>query len=227
MKTSTRKPNGAIANRMDEATRPFSTNLFVTRMAAVAGAVADTILATMTAQAELTRAYVNNGGDIAIHLCAGQVFTTAMMGHDGTTLGQIEIKDTDDIRGIATSGRHGRSHSLGIADSVTVLAKSAAAADAATTLIANAVDLPNHPSISRRPASDLDDTSDLGSRLVVTDCRVFSDQDKQAALAAGLKTAQYFQDQDLIVGAALFLQGASCATQSPQISCLQRTPHYA
>ena len=49
------------------------------------------------------------------------------------------------MRGIATSGWRGRSFSLGIADAVTVLAATAAEADAAATMIANAVDLPGHP----------------------------------------------------------------------------------
>ncbi|WP_204349766.1 hypothetical protein, partial [Klebsiella pneumoniae] len=71
----------------------------------------------------------------------------------------------DGIGGIATSGAQGRSFSLGIADSVTVLARDAASADAAATLIANAVDL-DHPAIRRRPARNLDPDSDLGDRLV-------------------------------------------------------------
>ena len=37
-------------------------------MAAVAGSVADEIMAAMLAAATLDKAYVNNGGDIAIHL---------------------------------------------------------------------------------------------------------------------------------------------------------------
>ena len=40
-------------------------------MAAVAGAVAEAVLAAMTAAAPLTRAYVNDGGDIALHLTPG------------------------------------------------------------------------------------------------------------------------------------------------------------
>ena len=68
------------------------------------------------------------------------------------------------MRGVATSGWRGRSFSLGIADAVTVLAATAAAADAAATIIANAVDLPGHPAIARRPASELEDDSDLGDR---------------------------------------------------------------
>ena len=82
--------------------------------------------------------------------------------------GRVAIEAADQVRGIATSGRHGRSLSFGIANSVTVLAKSAAMADTAATLIANAVDLPGHPAVERRPASSLRDDSDLGERLVVT-----------------------------------------------------------
>jgi ApbE superfamily uncharacterized protein (UPF0280 family) len=220
-------PKGQIAKRMDAAARPFAQDRFVTCMAAVAGGVADTILTAMTAHAELSRAYVNNGGDIAIHLGAGQHFTTAMTGHDGSALGRVTIKDTDSVRGIATSGRHGRSHSLGIADSVTVLAKSAAAADVAATLIANAVDLPNHPNVTRMPACDIDETSDLGDRLVVTNCERLAQDDQNSALAAGLKTAENFRTKHLICGAALFLQGANVATRTSQLFRLQRTPEHA
>ena len=78
--------------------------------------------------------------------------------------------DADDpARGIATSGRHGRSFSLGIADAVTVLARTASQADAAATIIANAVDLPGHPAIVRCPANELQPDSDLGARLVTRD----------------------------------------------------------
>ena len=54
------------------------------------------------------------------------------------------------MRGVATSGWRGRSFSLGIADAVTVLARTGAAADAAATIIANAVDLPGHPAVDAR-----------------------------------------------------------------------------
>ena len=60
------------------------------------------------------------------------------------------IRAEDAVRGVATSGWRGRSFSLGIADAVTVLARTAAAADAAATIIANAVDLPGHPAVTRR-----------------------------------------------------------------------------
>jgi uncharacterized protein len=75
---------------------------------------------------------------------------------------QCEIDFDIPVRGIATSGWRGRSFSRGIADSVTVLAKTAAMADAAATVIANAVNVV-HPGIVRRPACDIRDDSDWGT----------------------------------------------------------------
>ncbi|MBC7476617.1 MAG: UPF0280 family protein, partial [Pseudorhodobacter sp.] len=124
--------NGPIARKMAAAVAPFRPQ-FITPMAAVAGAVAETILAEMTGPG-IQRAYVNNGGDIALHLGPGETLTAAL----GTSADRVTLRDTHPARGIATSGWGGRSHSLGIADSVTVLAKTAAMADAAATMIANA-----------------------------------------------------------------------------------------
>ena len=92
----------------------------------------------------------------------------------------MTVHADDPVRGIATSGRHGRSFSLGIADAVTVLAKTAAQADAAATVIANAVDLPGHPAILRRPACELQPDSDLGDRLVTRDVGALSEQEIEA-----------------------------------------------
>ncbi|WP_206188427.1 UPF0280 family protein [Parasedimentitalea denitrificans] len=199
-------PNGTIARRMDQAIRPHC-QTFVTPMAAVAGAVADTVLEAMRVATPIQRAYVNNGGDIALHLGPGQTFVTAMNDHQGQDLGRIDISHASGVGGIATSGRHGRSLSLGIADSVTVLAKTAAQADAAATLIANAVDLPGHLAIYRQPASDLQDDSDLGEQLVVTGCDTLSDGDIHAALDAGERRALEMQRENHIITAALYLQG--------------------
>ena len=140
-------------------------------MAAVAGAVAEAVLAAMTAAAPLTRAYVNDGGDIALHLTPGTSLAIGVVRSLEKAVPEGEVTITYDmpVRGIATSGRHGRSFSLGIADAVTVLARDAPAADAAATLIANAVNI-DDPAIIRRPARDLDPDSDLGD-LPVTDRR--------------------------------------------------------
>ena len=199
-------PQGPVAHRMHRAVRPHA-GAFITCMAAVAGAVADEILSAMIAAAPLDRAYVNNGGDIALHLAAGTSFTSAMAGLDGRDLGRILVSAEAGIGGIATSGAGGRSFSLGIADSVTVLARTAAEADAAATMIANAVDLPRHPGIRRECACELQPDSDLGPRLVVTGVPPLAPQDVARALDAGAARAQELLARGLIAGAALFLQG--------------------
>ena len=217
-------PQCAVGIRMHKACEAYVGECFVTRMAAVAGSVADEVLAAMTQAADLNRAYVNNGGDIALHLARGASFRTAMQGHDGRPLGLIEIPHCSRIRGIATSGRHGRSHSLGIADSVTVLASNAATADVGATLIANAVDLPGHPGIARRPASSLQEDSDLGDRLVVTRCATLTVEECRKALARGLSRANEYETYGRIVAASLHLQGETMATEA---AALPKEPAHA
>ena len=197
-------PEGHIAKRMHWATQPHS-DTFITRMAAVAGSVADTILDAMVTAIPLNRAYVNNGGDIAIHLTPGTKFVMSMSGINGRDLGRIMISYDQRIGGVATSGRHGRSLTMGIADSVTVLAACAAQADAAATLIANTVDLPHHPQILRCAANLIDPDSDLGQRPVVTGYKTLSDHNIAKALNRGIRCARAMQTHDDIAGAALFL----------------------
>src|SRR5438046_10408059 len=160
-------------------------------MAAVAGAVAEEILSTLTATADLCRAYVNDGGDVAIYIGEGEEFTVGMVERPDhpCLFGTVRLHASDPVRGIATSGWRGRSFSLGIADAVTVLAESAAAADAAATVIANAVDLPGHPSIRRVPACELAPDSGLRARLVPPDVRVRSDGAIELATTFVVRTA--------------------------------------
>src|SRR3954468_14525772 len=162
---------GVVARRMHAAVAPFAADGFITPMAAVAGSVAQEILGAMLAASPLDRAYVNNGGDIALHLTGREQFTVGLMDRPDAqgVMRTMTVEVDDPVRGIATSGRHGRSFSLGIADAVTVLARTAARADAAATVIANAVDLPGHPAVIRAPANELQPDSDLGSRLVTRD----------------------------------------------------------
>ncbi len=201
---------GPVARRMEAAVRPYARDHFVTPMAAVAGAVADEILEAMVVATPLDRAYVNDGGDIALHLTPTRQFDLAVEQENGHGRhGRVRIIAADPIRGVATSGRGGRSLSLGIADAVTVLARDAAAADAAATLIANAVDLPDNPAVERVPALDADPDSDLGSRMVVVDCAPISAAEIDMALARGLAAAEAMRRARLIVSAALFLQGES------------------
>ncbi|HUS53332.1 MAG TPA: UPF0280 family protein [Thermohalobaculum sp.] len=194
---------GAIAARMQRAARMFLPT-FSTPMAAVAGAVADEILAAMIRETKVDKAYVNNGGDVAFHLGPGQKIDAAIA---AATAGRITIDASDLYRGIATSGWRGRSHSLGIADSVTVVARDAAIADVAATLIANAVDLPGHPSITRVPASELFADSDLGDRLVTTRVGDLTTAEVNHALDRGATFALDLLNRGLIGGVAVELNG--------------------
>ncbi len=211
---------GSTARRMAAACAPHR-GAFVTPMAAVAGAVADEVLAAALAGRNLSRAYVNNGGDIALHLAPGERFRTGMvaLGETPEAAGIAEIGSGDGIAGLATSGWRGRSLSLGIADSVTVLARNAAAADVAATLIANAVNV-DSPAIARTPACDLDPDSDLGDRPVTVEVGALRATEIAAALAAGRAAAQSMADRGLIAAAALCLCGdaAIVAGTSPAVS---------
>lgn len=211
-------PKGAVARRMVGATEAFAqafattisaTPLFVTPMAAVAGSVADHVLAAMLCSGHgLRRAHVNNGGDIALWTGADPLVLAVCEDPLRRAPGaRASIGAESGIGGVATSGWRGRSHSLGIADAVTVLARDAAGADAAATLIANAVDLPGHPAVLRTPARDIAPDSDLGARAVTTGVGTLSASEVTQALDAGARVAQDFRDRGLIRAACLALAG--------------------
>ncbi len=195
-------PKGVVGQRMVRAAAGFSE--YVTPMAAVAGAVADEVLAAIK-KCDVSKAYVNNGGDIALHLQRGS-FDVGVAGLDATALGKITIRAGDGIGGIATSGRGGRSLSLGIADSVTVLAACGADADVAATLIANAVDV-EAVQVVRERAYDLDPDSDLGDRLVVTFCGDLTLNQIDTAISKGEAKAMDLVRSGRIKTAFLVLQG--------------------
>jgi ApbE superfamily uncharacterized protein (UPF0280 family) len=204
---------GPVARRMVEACWPHRAQ-FITPMAAVAGAVADEIIGSMTEDARIARAYVNNGGDIALHLVPGQRYRVGLY----ADLGRIERRQASGLdgdfevtagmraRGVATSGWRGRSFSLGIADSVTVLAATAAQADASATMIANSVNV-DDPAVLRQPASALKDDTDLGERLVTLDVAALSEDKIAEALQAGVAHARRLQSAGIVQGAVLWLQG--------------------
>ena len=197
---------GMVAMRMGRACAPHG-GVFVTPMAAVAGAVADEVLAAMVHGRGIARAYVNNGGDIALHLGPGQSFKTGLitLGDEPAMAAYTRIGAETAVRGIATSGWRGRSLSLGIADSVTVLAPSAAAADVAATLIANEVDADDE-SIQRLPAHEIDADSDLGERLATVAVGRLSPVTIERALKHGCDAARAMVDRGLIEGAHLTLK---------------------
>ncbi|RUU78969.1 UPF0280 family protein [Mesorhizobium sp. M7A.F.Ca.MR.362.00.0.0] len=220
---------GSTARRMETAVMPLA-ECFITPMAAVAGSVADEMLAALLAGRKLERAYVNNGGDCALHIGKGQSMGLAVAGTGNGMADRITIRAEDGVRGVATSGWRGRSFSLGIADAVTVLARTGAEADAAATLIANAVDLPGNPAIKRIPAHELSPDSDLGARLVTHGVGTLGLGEVARALDNGLAVAEDFRRRGLIAASALFLGGeirisGSVALAAPNKSSREEVAH--
>ena len=213
---SDRAFEGAVAKRMQAACWPHRAQ-FITPMAAVAGSVADEMIEFFSCEPDIQRAAINNGGDIALHLQANASYRIGLVTdiaqfstQPDVVADSLVICAADPVRGIATSGWRGRSLSLGIADSVTVLAASAAHADAAATMIANAVNV-EHAAIRRAPAHTVKDDTDLGSLLVTQAVGVLPPVLVQQALERGKLQAQRLLMQGHIQGALLVLQTQACA----------------
>jgi len=221
---------GVVAQRMQTATQHAAwaaPDGFVTPMAAVAGSVAQELIGLL-AQNGVHKAYVNNGGDIALHLQEGHSWRIGVVSDlhkalasdvatDMVSDGHFVIDHSMPVRGIATSGWQGRSFSLGIADSVTVLAATAAQADVAATLIANAVNI-DHPAIQRQAANSLRDDSDLGERLVTVDVPRLSSAQVDQALQLGLDCAHAMQARGQVLAVYLCCQGRTAVTKT--LECL-------
>ena len=222
---------GAIARHMWAACAALvgAADGFITPMAAVAGAVAQSLIGAYQ-RPGIQRAWANNGGDIALHLAPGtqvQVGLVAdLASFDDEALGQsaagllradaaFAVLASSPVRGVATSGWRGRSLSRGFADSVTVLARSAAQADAAATVIANAVDLPSLAAgtaagIKRQPANTVRDDSDLGEIAVTVAVPHLPAAVLQQALQRGLACAQRLQAARQVHAVVLTCQGQLC-----------------
>jgi uncharacterized protein len=212
---------GPVARRMADAVWPHR-HVFITPMAAVAGAVADTVLDAMLRGRVLERAYVNNGGDIALHLTPGTKFETGIVAdQDAPAIDAVATIMADQpIRGIATSGWRGRSFSLGIADAATILAKDAATADAAATMVGNAVTV-DHRAVTRAAANSIDDDTDLGGLLAVTAVGALPAEAIEAALDSGACEAERLIAAQLIHGAFLALQGRVRTIGVPAVAMRQ------
>ena len=204
-------PGGTTALRMWRAARQFASE-FITPMAAVAGSVADEILSVMNTVDGLNRAYVNNGGDVALLLRTEEAIQVELIPDAARSALRTDVPVVADlgrrhgIGGVATSGWLGRSHSFGIADAVTVFADNAATADAAATLIANAVNV-DSPAIARAPACELDPDSDLGERQITVNVAPLSARERVHALNAGAVCAERYLTSGLIKAAYIHLQG--------------------
>ncbi len=209
---ATLAPCGAVARRMVAACRAHAGDgRFITAMAAVAGSVAEELIAAF-ADERIARASINNGGDIALHLRPGTTYEVGLCADpergrfaSSDRSCRFTVDAASSVRGIATSGWRGRSFSLGIADSVTVLATTASAADAAATIVANAVDVAD-ARIGRTPARLLKDDSDLGDRLVTRHVPPLPEALVAMALERGAAEARAQIGAGRIIAAVLSLQ---------------------
>lgn len=186
------RATGPVAQRMFAAVEPYR-GVFVTPMVAVAGAVADHVRQHAMKGGQLLRLAVNNGGDISLALQDKEVYRIGVTADPSMPRrnAHIVVDRNSLVGGIATSGWQGRSHSLGIADAVTVLARSAAEADVAATLIANAVDAPGAAGIYRQAAVALAPDSDLGNHPVTVDV---GDLDT-GAIAVAMRSGVHMAEQ--------------------------------
>ncbi|MBL6846752.1 UPF0280 family protein [Alphaproteobacteria bacterium] len=201
--------NNKISQSMQNATEKFYPD-FITPMAAVAGSVADNILNVLVKDTKLEKAYVNNGGDVSFYLTENQTVKSSLASIPNI-IAEIDYKDKS--RGIATSGWRGRSFSLGIADSVTVLADNAAMADAAATMIANSVNIKNHPSIIKKPAEEIYEDSDLKNLMVTVEVGDLKQSEIEDALRNGNEVGKTYLENGLINSALIELHNCFCIVQ--------------
>ena len=238
-------PRGSVARRMVSACRPHAIDgRFITAMAAVAGSVAEEIAASFD-DPRIRRASVNNGGDIALVLNGDACFDVGVVTdlappphqhrHPERSEGsrkrpapsrRFRVEANSPVRGIATSGWRGRSFSLGIADSVTVMATRASTADAAATIVANAVDV-DDTRIVRAPASSVRDDSDLGSRLVVRHVPPLPISLVDQALDRGAREAEAQIEAGRIIAAVLSLQGRWRVCGALHAAAALNTEHFS
>jgi ApbE superfamily uncharacterized protein (UPF0280 family) len=183
----------------------------LTPMAAVAGALADDLKAYLKGcDAEFIS--VNNGGDVSIFSAGGRPVRTvigdAERGRETPYL--LNVNGLADF-GIATSGFGGRSFTLGIADVVTVIARTAAVADAAATYIGNMTNVYSG-NVTRMRAGDIDPATDIADEMVTTGIGTLSEREIEGALDNGLRTAENLRARGVVIGAVIVVRGKMTTT---------------
>jgi len=204
----------------DELTRRMVTSVRaigdrdLTPMAAVAGTIADAVADRLFEQGA-TRVIVDNGGDIAIRLVGEETATVGIRPQVTSPLisQMIQLDAGRPGWGVTTSGVGGRSFTRGIASAVTVLAASAAAADAASTAIANACFVENQ-NIRQIPAELIDPNTDLAGIPVTVSVGELSRAEIKAAIERALYRAEDLIDRGVILGALIYQDKIFAMTSS-------------
>ena len=197
-----RKFNSEIGKIMQKSTEIFLPK-FITPMAAVAGSLSESLLNDLLKNFVLDKIYINNGGDVAIYSSENKNFTFSV-GKNSEI--QIFLEKISGHYGVATSGWKGRSFSFGIADSVTVVAKSASIADAAATMIANDINIDYHPNIKKENATIIYEETDLKDKLITTNVGFLNHSEIKMALNKGKSSANILINKKIILSALLNLK---------------------
>jgi ApbE superfamily uncharacterized protein (UPF0280 family) len=184
----------------------------LTPMAAVAGTIAD-FVADWLFDRHVTRVIVDNGGDIAIRLIAGESAGVGLrpdiQSREITHLIRIDARFPS--WGVNTSGLGGRSLTRGIASAVTTFAATSSVADAAATAIANAC-FAEHKNIHQAPAKSVDPNTDLGDLPVTVGISDLPQKSVTQALENGFRKATAIQKMGHIHGALIAVGGKFALT---------------
>ncbi|MCP4628367.1 MAG: UPF0280 family protein [bacterium] len=178
----------------------------LTPMAAVAGTIADAVADWLVGQ-NMDRVIVDNGGDIASRLKAGEAATVGIRPRlDNFQISHVLHLDGSQASwGVATSGFGGRSRTRGIASAVTVLAANASVADAAATAIGNACFVEDD-SFIQVPAESLDPNTDLAGLSVTTKVGELLPEKVLIAIESARQKAELLSQREIILGAFIALQ---------------------
>ena len=199
-------PEDDIARAMFESVNVIG-DQDLTPLAAVAGTIAD-FVADWLFDRRATRVIVDNGGDIAIRLKAGESASVGLrpviQTQEITHLIRIDARFPS--WGVNTSGLGGRSLTRGIASAVTAFAASSSVADAAATAIANAC-FADHENIHQAPAKSVDPSTDLGRMLVTVGISDLPEKTVLEALENSLRKATAIQKRGHIRGALIAVGG--------------------
>ena len=191
-----------IANTMFESTKLFLPN-FVTPMASVAGSISELLLLKVLEKFKVNKIYINNGGDISLYISKNEKFNFSI---GGETSCVIEYTGINGFGGIATSGWKGRSFSMGIADSVTVIAEKTSVADAAATIICNHIDLKNSNKVKKTVANNLYEDTDLNDKLITVSVENLTENEIRRAMSKGRNISEQYISKNLIKSVIINLQ---------------------
>jgi ApbE superfamily uncharacterized protein (UPF0280 family) len=197
----------------------------LTALAAVAGTIADAV-ADWLFERGATRVIVENGGDIAVRLKAGETTTVGVRPqvNDRHISHVIRLDGSQPAWGVTTSGVGGRSLTRGIASAVTVVAANASVADAAATAIGNTCFVEDN-SVVQLPAESLDPSTDLAGLLVTTEVGGLSPGKVLKAIESARQKAELLAQRKVIHGAFIALQNVFAISDGlkPYISPVSET----